>query len=132
MDQDPLVSEEIDAGAELARRFDEYQPVKAAFWFKASSDGRRHLYLASDRIDDTNFDLAYGEVLRLTNQMRTPYLSPFQVRVIGGDDPRARAATEFRELFTGPVGVRVHDTDFGGLFIAEAYIYPPLHLNPVS
>jgi hypothetical protein len=32
MDQGQLVSEEIDAGAELVRRLDQHVPVKAAFW----------------------------------------------------------------------------------------------------
>jgi hypothetical protein len=38
MDQGQLVSEEIDAGAELVRRLDQYVPVKAAFWVKDSEE----------------------------------------------------------------------------------------------
>ena len=40
MDQGQLVSEEIDAGAELVRRLDRYVPVKAAFWVKDSEEGQ--------------------------------------------------------------------------------------------
>ncbi len=66
MDQSPLVMEEINAGAEIVRQFENYEPVKVAFWLKASDDDHRYLFIASDKIDDTNFDIAYGEVLRLS------------------------------------------------------------------
>jgi len=79
MDTWSLVSEEIDAGAELAREFDKFKPVSAAFWLKASDDDQRYLYVASEEIDDTNFDLAYGEVLRLAAKMHSIYLDPFRV-----------------------------------------------------
>ena len=36
MDTNPLVTEEIDAGAELIRRFQEYMPVETAFWLNPS------------------------------------------------------------------------------------------------
>lgn len=132
MDQGPLVSEEIDAGAELAREFDKYQPVKAAFWLKASDGGQRYLYLASDRIDDTNFDVAYGEVLRLADQIRSPYLDPFRVKVIGGDDPLARAATDIHNRFPGPMATRLRGRDFGGVLVDEVYVYPSPSSSPVS
>ena len=38
MDQGPLVREEIDEGAKLAREFDRYAPVKVVFWLKASDE----------------------------------------------------------------------------------------------
>src|SRR3954449_4517715 len=101
MDQGPLVSEEINAGAIMVREFDRYEPVKAAFWLKASDEEQRYLYLASDRIDDTNFDVAYREVLRLANEMRSPYLDPFRVKLIGGEDPLALAALDINKRFPG-------------------------------
>jgi hypothetical protein len=54
MDQGALVSEQIDAGADLARRFEKY-PLQAAFWLKGAEDGRWFLYLVSDQINDSNF-----------------------------------------------------------------------------
>jgi hypothetical protein len=47
MDQGPLVKEEIEAGATLAREFDRYAPVKAAFWLKESDNPYRYLYLGA-------------------------------------------------------------------------------------
>lgn len=124
MDQGPLVIEEIDAGAEFAREFDRYEPVKAAFWLKASDEDQRYLYLASDRIDDTNFDVAYGEVLRLANLFPSPYLDPFRVRVIGGGKPLARAAADLNNRFPGWMPIRLGGQSFGGIFVDDVYIYP--------
>ncbi|MDR3632691.1 MAG: hypothetical protein P4L84_02585 [Isosphaeraceae bacterium] len=124
MDQGPLVIEEIDAGERLVRAFDEYEPVKAAFWLKASDEEQRYLYLASDGIDDTNFDVAYGEVLRLANQMRSPYLDPFRVKLISGQDPLAQSAVDINRRFRGPIATRFGGKSFGGLSVDDVYIYP--------
>ena len=62
MDQRPLVTEEIDAGADLVRAFDQRLAVKAAFWLKASDEDYRHLYIASDAIDVGNLLDAYLEI----------------------------------------------------------------------
>jgi hypothetical protein len=124
MDHGPLVIEEIDEGAKLAREFDRFKPVKAAFWLKASDEDQRYLYLASDGIDDTNFDVAYGEVLRLANQFPSPYLDPFRVKVIGGEDPKAQAAVDINRRFPGSMPTRLGGQSFGGIFVDDVYIYP--------
>jgi len=124
MDHGPLVREEIDAGAKLAHEFDRYRSVKAAFWIKASDEDQRYLYLASDQIDDTNFDVAYGEVGRLMRTMRSPYLDRFRIKVIGGHDPLALAAVDINRRFPSPLGTRFGGSPFGGIIVDDAYIYP--------
>ena len=131
MDQGPLVNEEIDAGAELARQFDKYEPVKAVFWLKASDDPHRFLYIASERINDKNFDVAYGEVLRLVDIMRSPYLNPFRVKVIGAADPLAKAAVDINQRFPSRMANRFRGESFGGISVDDVYIYPtPLPAAP--
>lgn len=125
MDQGPLVSEEIGAGAELVRGFDKYKPVKVAFWLKASDENQRYLYISSNQIDDTNLELAYGEVLRLAGEMHNPYLDPFRVKVISGEDPLAQAATDIQKRFPATIPTRFHGTSFGGIWVDDVYIYPP-------
>jgi hypothetical protein len=124
VDQGPLVIEEIDAGAELAREFDKYEPVTVAFWLKAGDEDYRYLYLASDRIDDTNFDVAYGEVLRLADKMQSIYLDPFRVKLINADHPLAKAAVEINHRFPARIASRFGATTFGGISVEEVYIYP--------
>jgi hypothetical protein len=124
MDQGPLVSEETNAGEELARLFNCTFPVQAAFWVKDSDDGHWYLYIASDRIDDTNLRRAYGEVLRLADQMETPYLDPFRVKLVPASDPLAQAAIDIHRRFPGKLATRIGGRNFGGITIDGAYIYP--------
>lgn len=116
--------EEIDAGAELVREFDKYAPVKVAFWLKASDEEHRYLYIASAQIKDTNFDVAYGEVVRLANQLQSPSLDLFRVKLISADDPLARAALDIHQRFPGPLATRFGGKSFGGMSVDEVYIYP--------
>ena len=43
MDQGPLVTEQIDAGAKLVNDFDRRTPLQAAFWLKESEVGEWYL-----------------------------------------------------------------------------------------
>jgi hypothetical protein len=124
MDQGPLVTEQMDAGAKLVSEFDNYAPVRAAFWVKESDDDQWFLYLASDRIDDSNFDLAYSEVIRLLGNGPRLWLDPFQVKVIGADDPIAKAVLGHMQKYPGRMPTRYHGRHLGGLSVEEAYIYP--------
>jgi hypothetical protein len=124
MDHGPLVMDEINAGAELVREFDRYEPVKVAFWLKASDEVHRYLYIASDRISDANSDQAYGEVLRLANHMQSLYLNPFRVKVISAEDPLAKAAVAINKRFPGRMATRFEGESFGGISVDDVYIYP--------
>lgn len=128
MDQGPLVIEEIDAGAELIREFNKYAPVSVAFWLKATDDDRRYLYIASDQITDDNFDLAYGEVLRIVQNITSVYiyLDPFRVKIVSTDDPLAQAALEIIQRFPGRLATQYGGRFFGGMTVDGVYIYPPL------
>lgn len=124
MDQGPLVIDEIEAGAELAREFGNYEPLKVAFWLKESDDEHRYLYLASERIDANNIDVAYGEVLRLTSKMHSPYLNPFRVKLINAEDPLAKAAVEINRRYPGRMATRFGGKTFGGISVDDVYVYP--------
>ncbi len=124
MDQGPLVTEVIDAGAKLIRDFNKYAPVKTAFWLKASDDEHRYLYIASEQIDDTNAVKAYGEVLRLADQIGSPVLDPFRVKLISADNSLARAALDLQHRFPGPLATRFGGKSFGETSVDDLYIYP--------
>jgi hypothetical protein len=128
MDQGSLVMPQIEAGARLVEAFDAYKPVSAAFWLKGSEDRNWYLYLASDQIDDSNFDRAYGEVLRITGKNPDPWFDPFQVKVVGSDAPVARDIIAIQQKFPRKTAMRLQGHWLGGLAVEDAYIYP----NPVS
>ncbi|MFO0960410.1 MAG: hypothetical protein U0800_23740 [Isosphaeraceae bacterium] len=118
------MSEEIDAGAELARRFDQLEPVKAAFWLKGSGSPHRFLYIAPERIDAGDLAAAYGEVLRIVGEMRSPALNPFRIKLIPADDPLAQAAAEIQGRFPGRMPTRLGEGIFGGMGVDDVYVYP--------
>jgi len=97
MDYEPLVTERIEAGARFLREFDKYAPVSAAFWLKESERRFWHLYIASDEITDENFDLAYGEVVRIARELRDPWFDSLRVKVIGTCIAPVRTGTCLRE-----------------------------------
>jgi len=123
MDQGPLVTEQIDAGAKFLAEFQKYAPVQAAFWLK-EEEGGWNLYVASDQINDDNFDVAYGEVLRIAGQIQEPWFDPFQVKLISLDDPLAQAALDIRRRYPGRIPTRFHGKTFGGVSVDEVYVYP--------
>jgi len=126
MDRGPLVREEIDAGEILAREFDKYVPLKAAFWLKASDEDQRYLYLTSDRLDDSNRFGAYGELIRLANVLKLPDLDPFRVKIIAGKHPLAVAAADLVREYPNATGRRFGGQTFGDLHIDDGYVYPQL------
>ncbi len=124
MDSSSLVIEQIDAGIRFVSEFAKSKPVQAAFWLRASGDERWYLYIASDQIDDSNFDTAYGEVLRLARAAPDPWLDPFQVKVIGTGEPLARAVMNLARRYPGPMPIRYGGPRLGGVDVEGVYIYP--------
>jgi hypothetical protein len=98
--------------------------VQAAFWLRERDSDEWYFYLASDQIDDTNFDHAYGEVLRIVRPPQNLWIDPFQVKVIGTNDRVARAALDVMSKYPGQIPMRYHGRQFGGLSVDEVYIYP--------
>ena len=119
-----LVTEETDAGAELVRRLDQSVPVSAAFWVKESEEGGWYLYIASDRITARILTLAYGELLRVADQMGNPSLDPFRVKLVPTSTPFAQAALEIHRRFPGQMADPPGGHQFGGIGVDGVYIYP--------
>jgi hypothetical protein len=124
MDQGPLFGEQIDVGAKFLTEFQKYVPISAAYWTKDRDSGSWSLVVASDQITDKNFDLAYGEVVRISGAIQDPQFDPFQIKVVGSDDRLAKAALELRQRYPGLSPVRRHGIVLGGIAVDEVYIYP--------
>jgi hypothetical protein len=124
MDQSSLVMEQIDDGETFIREFTKYKPVQAAFWLKLSEDDPWYLYIASDEIDDTNFDLAYGEVSRIASRIELKWLSPFEIKVLSSREPLAAAVIDFQQRFPGRMPKRYRGQPLGNMIVEEVYMYP--------
>ncbi len=132
MDQSPLVTEQIDAGARFIAGFQKYRPVRAAFWLRDADDGEWSLYVISDQIRDDNFDVAYGEVLRVAGNLRDPWFDPFQVKLIGLESPLAKAMLEVQGRSPSRPLVPLHGKTFDGMSVEEVYFYRPPVAVPAS
>jgi hypothetical protein len=130
MDQSPLVSEMINAGAKLASAFDRYASLQAAFWLKDGEYGHWRLYLVSDQITDANSGLAFLEVHRLLRPEPNIWLESMQVRSVGIDNRIAKDVIEMQQLYPNPYGQRLGSQLLGGEYVADVYIYPIPVLAP--
>lgn len=126
MGQELLVIEQIDAGADFVRDFNDYCCVAVACWINPAESDNLFLYIASDEIDDSNFDVAYGEVLRRLSGKRSQWLDPFQIKLVNSSDPIARDAIEIRDRYPAKLPTRYHGSSIGGMSIDDAYVYPSL------
>jgi hypothetical protein len=124
MDYEPLVTERIEAGARFLLEFDKYAPVSTAFWLKQSERRYWDLYVASPEITDENYEAALDEMIRITTELRDPWLDSVRVKLISTDTPVAQAALARQRPYPGRTLPRVYDTFFGDVMADEVYIYP--------
>ena len=125
MNQAPLVTKEINAGAELFRQLEKSFPLQAAFWAKDSDGGPWYLHIASDQFRAGDQGAGYQEVLRLAWEMASPHLDAMQVKLIPTSHPMAQAAMEINRRFPARVPTRFGDRSFGGVSVEGVYVYPP-------
>jgi len=123
MDSSQLVTEEIDAGAEFIRQFEQQTPVKVAFWLRAADDDYRYLYVAPEHFDGTR--AAYEQVVRIAAPLRSPWFDAFRVKLIRPDHPMATAASDIQRRFPALLPSRLGNTLFGDVFADDSYIYSP-------
>ena len=126
MDKAILVNEQIDAGRDFAEAFNNYQTVDVLFWLNPAESSEWELYLASPAINDSNFDVAYGEVLRLVGSGKQMWLDAFQIKLLSSDDALAKKVKEIRDRHPASNATRYNGTSIAGIPIGAAYIYPPL------
>ncbi len=125
MDSNVLVREQLDAGSRFIKRFAKAYPVCAAYWVKLSDEKEWGLYIASDKIDDDNFDVAYGEVGQIATDHPDDWLDMFQIKVRGEQDSLTRAVLEVMKKYPGRRRPFPYNADsLGGVGVDGVYIYP--------
>jgi hypothetical protein len=131
MDKGPLVNEQIEAGSALVQEYDKFEPVKVAFWMKASDDEYWHLYIAAEQNANHSLHDSYREVLRLVTQSKPHPLDPFSVKLIRPDSSLAKAAIEIQETFPGAIASRTGSLMLGDASADDVYLYPlPAPVTP--
>ena len=126
MGQESLVNEQIDAGENFLRDFNDYVSIAAAFWINPADSEDWFLYLASTEINDENIRAAYGEVLRRIGSNRKQWLDVFQIKLLNSSNPLAAEVVEIRNRYPLKIPARYNGSSIAGLAIDGAYIYPPI------
>ncbi len=127
MDQDTLVMYRVEEAGKLVDRLREGGfEVAAAFWLKASWDGKLRFYIASPIVDREGLSHAYGRLYPLVQATPRQWIGPLEIRLIGATDPIAR---DVLAILRSPNGARTGPFPWNGswlgtLSIDEAYLYP--------
>lgn len=91
MDQELLVELQLEAGQKLiAQLVQDGFPVTAACWAQTDDDGQWFLYIATPRVAGGRTAQAYRQVRTALDSLSVASLRPFDVKVIGEDDPFAQ------------------------------------------
>lgn len=116
--------EQIEATGRFLSQLNQSIPIDAAFWVKSDPESRWRLYVASDKIDDSNFDQGYEVVGRVAEELADPNFNVFQVHLVGKDDPLARDVCELLRRYHGKGPIHYRDYLVGGAGVDELYVYP--------
>ena len=127
MDQATLVEHQIDDVPRLIERLNgDGFDAKAAFWLYTSEADQWFLYLVSDVVDQKGETEAYKIVYRALRRLTNASVNPFEVKLVGLDDPYAKAVIDFLSKRHAPVPSRLRSTRLGDVYLERAYIYPPM------
>ena len=126
MDQTPLVNDLIESGMLFLAEFAKSYPVGAAFWLKANDDRKWRLHIASPTLQDGRKRDAYGEVIRITDQMKDVFFDPFNVILRKMDDDIVKFALSYKRIFPTR-GATIYDVpSYYGEEVEGMYLYPPI------
>jgi hypothetical protein len=122
---DALTEADIEFGKMLREslRSNPAFPVNGMLWLSQSDSGPWHLVIATPKIDAVGPKNAYAELADVARSSALDTSQLFRVELISPRDPLYQA---LRSVFgqTGSVdGVRLGNTQIGGMYIEDAYLY---------
>ena len=126
MDQAILVENQIDDGQTLIDLLVKGGfNVTAACWLRTSEEGQWFLYIASKDVDAGGRGAGYAAMHGAIKQMTDPWLSIFEVKFIGAEEPIARDLLDLQRERQGKLPARLRRSRLGNLAVEEVYLYPP-------
>jgi hypothetical protein len=128
MDTDSLVEHLLDDGQKLIEQLPRNGfEVVAAFWLKASENGRWYFYLVSPVVESEGLTKAYRRLHTLIRQMTGPlWIDPLEIKLIGPDNLIAKEVLAINSRMPGPrvSPIRWGGRSLGNISIEGAYLYP--------
>jgi hypothetical protein len=123
MDQSTLVIEQIEIGQRLVTEFNDFAPLRAAFWRKDDETGEWQLYLASDRFNNADSRIGYREASRILGPSLDYTLNPVRVKIRGTNDLLVQSVVAFLQKYPSLVPGRIHDRLPGWTNVEDVYVY---------
>ena len=120
-----LTGMDVEFGKRLwqALRFHKTFPVNGMFWLFRLESSVWHLAIATPRVDIVGPRNAYAELANLTQDLFTDSAQIARIELIS---PKAPIYQALRSVFgqtESVAGVRLGNTQIGGMFIDDAYLY---------
>lgn len=119
MDTGMLVAEQFAAGIRFVSELEKTIPIVAAYWLKEEEDSEWHLFVASDRFNDGRVGKAYEEVLRIARAMTNRCFSPFQVKLVGLNEPTAQAIVKYYANHPPRIPYYFRQQEIHGIYVEE-------------
>jgi hypothetical protein len=128
MDTDTLVENRIDDGQKLVEELRQRGfNGAAAFWLKASENGKWYFYIISPEVDTAGIINAYRQLHSLMRTVpQVSWIDPLEVKLIGPSNPIARDVLDILSRTPGPrvSPIRWNGQRLGNTSIDGAYLYP--------
>jgi hypothetical protein len=128
MDTDTLVENRIEDGRRLIENLPQHGfEVSAAFWLKASEDGKWSFYIISPVVDRDGLTKAYRQLHpRVRTMPQALGIDPLEIKLIGSKDPVARDVLAIVGRAPAPLvsPIRWGGNQLGNVIVEGAYIYP--------
>ncbi len=98
-------------------------PAVGVFWlFKPKSD-EWHLIVASSKADEIPLTQAYRELEEITKHIAADFEQSLRVEIISPNVPLYQALRSVFGQTASVDGVRLGNTQLGGMYIEDAYLY---------
>jgi hypothetical protein len=132
MDSEPLVNDQLEAGATFIDLLRQHYPVEAAFWLKATAEDRWRFYVASAEWDKEVPQEAIVTAFQLIRAMPLPKLDWWPLRLIAANDPLAQSAATYCRLHPSQKPRYERNFWLGRIYADEAYLYPLSAVSPTQ
>lgn len=120
-----LTQPDIEFGKNLwlALRTTSKFPTRGIFWLFDPDSDEWHLLIASPRIDSVGPKTAYAELSAVTRSLPTNPIHFSKIELISPKHPLYQALQSVFGETASVEGARLGNTQIGGLYINDAYLY---------
>ncbi|HMC30945.1 MAG TPA: hypothetical protein VKL99_08920 [Candidatus Angelobacter sp.] len=120
-----LTGIDVEFGRKLWQSLGEKKtfPFQGIFWLFQMEPGIWHLFIATPRVDAVGPRNAYAELTEITKHISADSDQLFKIELISPKHPLYQALRSVFGQTASVAGTRLGNTQIGGIYIDEAYLY---------